>query len=45
MQLPQLIMEGSPSLSHREDSKESKMRHLTSTRHEKLSIMDLLGDD
>lgn len=44
-QLPQLIMEGSPSLSQHEDIKESKMRHLTSTRHEKLSILDLLEDD
>lgn len=45
MQLPLLTMEGSPSLSQHEDMKESKMRHLTSTRHEKLSIMDLLEDD
>lgn len=45
MQLLQPIIEGSPSLSQHEDIKESKRRHLTSTRHEKLSIMDLLEDD
>lgn len=44
MELPALLMEGSPSFSQHENMKESKMRHLTSTRHEKLSIMDLLED-
>lgn len=45
MELPGQFVEGSPSLSQYENLKESKMRHLTSTRHEKLSIMDLLEDD